>query len=225
MGQPRYKELKFEGEVYTETYKINEILIDQELGWLLDAEIENARLEILKETLVWNAGIWYNGFWKYGVWRDGEWKFGQWENGVWYNGTWRNGIFKNGIIFNGRFFNGDIIGGEIRGGNFLECTITDTVRHITNAPAPAPVAQVIQGSATQPLEQPETGQTDLTLSPPPTVQTVAGLVPTQGEEEAPTQSNLVPTAQKDKPKPPVTNLVAKSSEHLYTSLNDFLLKS
>jgi hypothetical protein len=123
----RYKELKFEGKVYNEQYKIDEILIDKGFSWFLDCEVENVRIEILYETLIFNAGVFFNGAWIYGVFRDGEWKNGVWENGVWYNGTWRRGIFKSGLIFDGRFFNGEILEGSIKGGEFIDIKISPEV--------------------------------------------------------------------------------------------------
>jgi len=127
----RYSELKFNGEIFTEQWKIDEILIDNKFNWMVNAEIKNARLEIFQDTLVWNAGIWYNGDWYFGVWRDGEWRYGNWQNGVWYNGVWRNGIFKSGIIYKGNFFKGKIEGGEIRGGNFIDVEISKNVIEYT----------------------------------------------------------------------------------------------
>lgn len=124
----KYNELKFDGKIYSEQYKIDEILIDQGFKWMVNAEIENARLEILKGTLIWNAGIWYNGNWEFGVFRDGEWKYGTWENGVWYNGKWKDGTFKSGIIERGIFVKGKILGGEIRGGKFIDCEIGPRVK-------------------------------------------------------------------------------------------------
>jgi hypothetical protein len=128
VSSPRYKELKYQGQKITEAYKIDKILIDNKFNWLLDAEIKNARIEIYKNTLVWNAGTWMNGVWEYGVVRDIYWLYGTWKNGVWYNGHWMNGKFESGIIFNGKFINGEILGGEIRGGEFLKCNISNKVK-------------------------------------------------------------------------------------------------
>ena len=137
----RYKELKFEDKTYTEPYKIDEILVKNKFEWFLDCEVENVRIEILKNTLVFNSGVFFNGTWVYGVFRDGQWKYGTWEGGVWYNGTWENGIFKNGIIFDGRFKAGKFEGGEIRGGEFFDCEIGhDVTKNIAqpnkNSPKP-----------------------------------------------------------------------------------------
>lgn len=128
----RYSELKYDGKIYTEQWKIDEILIKNKFNWMVNAEIKNARLEIFQDTLVWNAGVWYNGSWYFGVWRDGEWRYGTWQNGVWYNGVWRNGTFKSGIIYNGKFFKGKIDGGEIRGGQFIDCEISQNVKEYTS---------------------------------------------------------------------------------------------
>ena len=120
----RYKELKFDGNIYTEQYKIDDILIKNGYNWFLDCEIENVRIEILHDTLVFNSGVFFNGVWYYGVFRDGEWKSGIWENGVWYNGIWRTGTFESGIIFNGKFFAGTIKSNTtIKGGNFYNINI------------------------------------------------------------------------------------------------------
>lgn len=124
----RYNELKHEGQIINEQWKIDEILLENKFSWIVNAEIQNARLEIINGTLVWNAGVWYNGNWEFGVFRDGEWKYGTWENGVWYNGKWKDGIFKSGLIFNGIFVKGTFLGGEIRGGKFIDCQISPTVK-------------------------------------------------------------------------------------------------
>lgn len=132
MGELRYTELKYNGKIYTEQWKIDEILIKNKFNWMVNAEIKNARLEIFNTTLVWNGGIWYNGDWYFGVWRDGEWRYGTWQNGVFYNGTWKNGTFKSGIIYNGHFFKGKILSGEIRGGQFIDAKISEDVIEYNN---------------------------------------------------------------------------------------------
>lgn len=132
MSELRYSELKYNGETYTEQWKIDEILIKNKFNWVVNAEIKNARLEIFNTTLVWNGGIWYNGDWYFGVWRDGEWRYGTWQNGVFYNGTWKNGTFKSGIIYNGHFFKGKILAGEIRGGQFIDVEISESVIEYNN---------------------------------------------------------------------------------------------
>lgn len=161
----RYKELKFGDSTYTETYKINDILIKNGFDWFLDCEVENVRIEISKNTLIFNSGVFFNGTWQYGVFRDGQWKYGTWEGGVWYNGTWYNGIFKNGLIFDGRFISGKIEGGEIRGGEFFNVEIGKTVykniaQENKNSPKPQQGQPKNRGEfqkvngQTQPIDQP-----------------------------------------------------------------------
>ena len=154
MSELRYSELKYDGEIHTEQWKIDEILIKNKFNWMVNAEIKNARLEIFQDTLVWNAGIWYNGSWYFGVWRDGEWRYGTWQNGVWYNGVWKNGTFKSGIIYNGKFFKGKIEGGETRGGQFIDCDISKNVKEYTGDEY-----QVKQVQVEQQAQQPQSGQT------------------------------------------------------------------
>jgi len=159
----RYKELRFQDKIFTETYKINEILVKEGFEWFLDCEVENCRIEILKNTLVFNSGVFFNGTWVYGVFRDGQWKYGTWEGGVWYNGTWYNGIFKNGLIFGGRFIKGKIEGGEIRGGEFFDMEISkdvanNTVQKIEQKSKPQqgkPQNRGVQQKAQQPQQEEE----------------------------------------------------------------------
>jgi hypothetical protein len=130
----KYKELKFQGKIYTEKYQIEEILSDNKFLWVLEAELSNIRLELLKNTIVINSGIWYNGTFKYGVVRNMEWRYGSWENGVWYNGVWWDGIFKSGLIYNGTFYKGQFLSGVAKNmmpnsdkktyQNFINCDIS-----------------------------------------------------------------------------------------------------
>lgn len=124
----RYKELKYNKKTYTEQWKIDEILLKEGFQWFLDCEVEEVRLEISHNTLIFNSGTFFNGTWKYGVFRDGVWKYGVWENGVWYNGKWFNGAFKDGIIFDGKFFHGKMEKGEIKGGEFYHMEIDKGVK-------------------------------------------------------------------------------------------------
>lgn len=124
----RYIELKIDNNIYTDKIEIEEKLIEYKFNWVIDAEIANARMEISKNTFIWNAGIWYNGDWQYGVFRNGEWKSGKFINGVWYNGLFKNGVIEYALIFNGRFIDGYIKQGEIRGGKFYSIKIFDLVK-------------------------------------------------------------------------------------------------
>lgn len=134
MGVKRYVELKIGNKKYTESYLINDILIKNKFNWIIDAEIENARIELYKDsgdklTLIWNAGTWITGTWEFGVFRAGEWRYGTWNNGVWYNGVWKNGTFNTGIIFGGKFLNGKIEAGDIRGGEIFDVEIGENVKN------------------------------------------------------------------------------------------------
>jgi hypothetical protein len=91
----RYSELNYRGKTYTSPNEINDILLKEKFYWLIDAEIENAQLEIKNNTLIWKNGSFYTGDWYYGIFKDGSF-YGNWENGIWENGNfggkWRSGI-------------------------------------------------------------------------------------------------------------------------------------
>lgn len=129
----RYKELLYQGKTLTQEHEIDAVLARDGFGWILDAEISNARLEIDSGYLVWNAGVWYNGTWKMGVWRGGTWKFGRWEDGVFYNGDWEDGLFVKGIIGSRhhkttpKFFHGQILAGEVQSGELVDCDVSPSV--------------------------------------------------------------------------------------------------
>lgn len=139
MINKKYKELIYKGSTIKEKYLIEEILIKENMGWFVDAEVENVRLEIQKNTLIFNGGTWYNGVWKYGAWRSGEWKYGKWVDGVWFDGVWFDGVFENGIIFNGTFLKGNFMSGKIRSKNqngtetnaeFIDCEVSESIKKI-----------------------------------------------------------------------------------------------
>lgn len=90
----RYTELNYGGKTYTNETQINTILEKEKMFWLIDSEFENASLEIIKNTLIWNNGTYYSGNWHYGIFKNGE-----------FNGTWENGIFENGN-FRGKWIDG-----------------------------------------------------------------------------------------------------------------------
>jgi hypothetical protein len=91
-------ELIFEGKTYSSESKIDTILEQNNLDWLIDAEIENASLEIKKNTLIWNEGTFYSGDWHYGIFKNGKF-YGNWKNGIFENGEflgkWNSGINHN----------------------------------------------------------------------------------------------------------------------------------
>jgi hypothetical protein len=123
----RYKELKYEGKNYTQKYQIDEILLSKGFNWFLDCEMENMRIEIMKDTLIINGGIFYNGVFEYGVIRDIEWRNGTFQNGVIYNGTFKRIKVEKGIIFDGVFIRGDILFADVRGGEFKDVNISNNV--------------------------------------------------------------------------------------------------
>ena len=91
----RYSELKFRGKTYTSQTEINDILVSEKFYWLIDSEIENAKIEITNNTLIWHDGGFYTGDWYYEIFKDGSF-YGNWNNGIWesgnFGGTWKSGI-------------------------------------------------------------------------------------------------------------------------------------
>lgn len=139
MTNNKYKELLYKGAVIKEKYLIEEALIKEGMGWFIDSETSDAKLEIQKETLIFNGGTWYNGVWKFGAWRAGDWKYGHWEDGVWFNGIWYNGIWDSGIIFNGTFLQGEFKDGKLRTTNqdgtpttqdFVDCNLSASIKKV-----------------------------------------------------------------------------------------------
>jgi hypothetical protein len=94
----RYLELIFEGKTYSSESKIDTILEQNNLDWLIDAEIEKASLEIKKNTLIWKEGTFFSGDWHYGIFKNGKF-YGNWKNGIFENGEflgkWNSGINHN----------------------------------------------------------------------------------------------------------------------------------
>ena len=91
----RYLELISNGKSYTGTRQINEILENQNFHWLIDSEIEGAKIEIKNSTLIWHDGDYLSGNWYYGIFKGGNF-YGKWENGIFENGNfkgrWQSGI-------------------------------------------------------------------------------------------------------------------------------------
>ena len=91
----RYTELNLNGKTYTSQREIEEILSKHKFYWLIDSEIENAKIEISKDTIIWHDGSFYTGDWHYGIFKDGNF-YGNWENGIWesgnFGGKWQSGI-------------------------------------------------------------------------------------------------------------------------------------
>ncbi len=93
-----FLELRYEGKTYTTKNQILEILLKEKLYWLIDSEIDQAIIEIKKNTLIWHEGIYMSGNWHYGIFKNGGF-YGTWENGIWengfFNGEWISGIKLN----------------------------------------------------------------------------------------------------------------------------------
>lgn len=91
----RYLELISNGKGYTGTRQINEILEKENFHWLIDSEIEGAKIEIKNSTLIWHDGDYLSGNWHYGIFKGGNF-WGKWENGIFENGNfkgkWQSGI-------------------------------------------------------------------------------------------------------------------------------------
>lgn len=88
-------ELKFNNKTLTNKSEILKILKDNKFYWLIDSEVEEAIIEINKNTLIWHSGIYKHGKWEYGIFKNGTF-YGIWENGIWESGTFR-GKWKSGI--------------------------------------------------------------------------------------------------------------------------------
>jgi hypothetical protein len=89
----RFKELKYNDDIIYSNYKINQILEKEKLQWLIDSELEDAKIEIKNKTLIWHNGYFF-GDWHYGIFKDGE-----------FHGNFENGILEGGI-FLGNFVSG-----------------------------------------------------------------------------------------------------------------------
>tara|TARA_R110000772_G_scaffold2410_2_gene8395 strand:+ start:15775 stop:16074 length:300 start_codon:yes stop_codon:yes gene_type:complete len=90
----KYKSLTIGDKVYKNQKDIEKRLENQNFYWVIDAEFENAELEIKHDTLVWESGKWFHGKWEYGIFNNGE-----------FHGTWENGIFEGGT-FKGNWISG-----------------------------------------------------------------------------------------------------------------------
>ena len=91
----RYTELVIDGKSFKSQNEILKQLLLKKFYWLLDSEIENAKIEIKNDTLIWHSGDFYSGDWEYGIFKSGNF-YGNWENGIFENGNfkgkWQSGI-------------------------------------------------------------------------------------------------------------------------------------
>jgi len=91
----RFKEFKIGEKIFIEPIDINDVLSKNDMGWLIDSEIEDAEIEIKNKTLIWKNGVYHAGNWNYGIWKEGYF-YGTWENGIWEKGTFK-GKWVSGI--------------------------------------------------------------------------------------------------------------------------------
>ena len=91
----KFKELTYKTSSIKNEVEINKILQKEGFYWLIDSEIENASIEIVRDTIIWNDGDFYSGNWHYGIWKNGNF-YGVWENGIFENGNFK-GKFLSGI--------------------------------------------------------------------------------------------------------------------------------
>jgi len=91
----RYIELIIDEKSIKSQKQITEILKSKKFYWLIDSEIENAQIEIKKETLIWHSGDFYSGNWQYGIFKSGNFH-GNFINGIFesgnFKGKWKSGI-------------------------------------------------------------------------------------------------------------------------------------
>lgn len=90
----RFNKLIIGDLIITNQKKIIDTLEVKGFDWLIDSEIEDAIIEIKKETLIWHGGDYFTGNWDYGIFKSGN-----------FYGTFVNGIFEGGN-FKGKFLSG-----------------------------------------------------------------------------------------------------------------------
>jgi hypothetical protein len=91
----RFKELIEGDERITSQKQIMDILAKKGFHWIIDSEIENAQIEIRKNTLIWHSGDFFSGDWHYGIFKSGNF-YGIFENGIFEGGNFK-GKFLSGI--------------------------------------------------------------------------------------------------------------------------------
>lgn len=91
----RFIELEYDNKVLKKESEIVKILENLQFFWMIDSEIESARIKIENEVIIWESGKFYSGNWKFGIFKNGDF-FGTWENGIFeggnFNGHWISGI-------------------------------------------------------------------------------------------------------------------------------------
>jgi hypothetical protein len=91
----RFKELIEGDKRITNQKQIIDILEKEGFHWVIDSEIENAQIEIEKNTLIWHSGDFFSGNWHYGIFKSGNF-YGIFENGIFEGGNFK-GEFLSGI--------------------------------------------------------------------------------------------------------------------------------
>jgi hypothetical protein len=91
----KYKELLIDNRSIKNEREINTILKSQKFYWLIDSEMEEAKIEIKKNTIIWHSGDFYSGNWEYGIFKNGNF-YGNWKNGIFekgnFKGKWNSGL-------------------------------------------------------------------------------------------------------------------------------------
>ena len=88
-------ELKIGNKSITNKKDILKYLTEYKFYWLIDSEVDEAIIEIKKDTLIWHEGVFKYGKWKFGIFKNGTF-YGTWENGIWESGTFK-GDWKSGV--------------------------------------------------------------------------------------------------------------------------------
>lgn len=91
----KYESLKVGEKDYKSQTDIESQLKKLNFYWIIDAELENANIEVKHNTIIWNNGKFLHGTWEYGIFLGGEF-YGKWENGIFedgiFKGKWISGI-------------------------------------------------------------------------------------------------------------------------------------
>lgn len=90
----KYEELLVDGKSIRSQSEIMQVLKSRGFNWVIDSEMENSKLEIKNDTIIWHSGTFYSGIWEYGIFKSGK-----------FYGIFENGIFENGE-FNGKWISG-----------------------------------------------------------------------------------------------------------------------